>query len=186
MLPAIMALAQFAPSIIGLLTKDKTASKAADIVSQTARVLTGTSDDAAALTALKDNPELQVQFKAQVDNHALAMYQEDTKRLEGTNETIRTEYANKDWYVRRMRPTFGYIMALSWGAQMGAITYRIIRGELAEVAVMITSFVQLTPLWLMGLSVLGLYVHNRSKDKQPASTGIGLLGALAKRIAGKV
>ena len=29
--------------------------------------------------------------------------------------------AFEDAYVRRMRPTFGYIMALTWLAQMGAI-----------------------------------------------------------------
>src|SRR5690606_29712781 len=34
------------------------------------------------------------------------------------NQSLRAEIASEDIYVRRMRPTFGYIMAVSWGAQM--------------------------------------------------------------------
>ena len=47
----------------------------------------------------------------------------DQTWLEQVNRTIRAEAQSDDPYVRRMRPTFGYIMALTWAAQMGAIAY---------------------------------------------------------------
>src|SRR5690606_29212264 len=37
------------------------------------------------------------------------------------NRTMRAETASDDVYVRRMRPTFGYVMAATWAAQMMAV-----------------------------------------------------------------
>lgn len=70
-----------------------------------------------------------------------------------------------DAYVRRMRPTFGYVLALTWAAQMGAIAYVIVADPRAAPAV-IADMANLGMIWTMGLSVLGLYVYQRSCEKR--------------------
>jgi len=59
---------------------------------------------------------------------ALATLEANTDQtwLQQVNQTIRAESVSDDAYVRRMRPTFGYIMAFTWAAQMGAIAYTVV------------------------------------------------------------
>ena len=85
--------------------------------------------------------------------------------LSEINETIRSEIASKDKFVRRMRPTFGYIMALTWAAQMFGIAYIIIF-DTARAGVVLAAMSSLTAIWGIGLSVLGIYVYKRSEDKK--------------------
>ncbi len=80
------------------------------------------------------------------------------------NRSLRAEIESDDAYVRRMRPTFGYIMAITWGAQMLAIAYTILfRPEYA--GELISAMASLSAIWGIGLSVLGVYVYKRSQDK---------------------
>ncbi len=81
------------------------------------------------------------------------------------NESLRAEVASNDPYVRRMRPTFGYIIALTWGAQMFALAYIIIF-ETSQAALVIESIERLGTIWAVGLSVLGVYVYKRSEEKR--------------------
>jgi hypothetical protein len=46
--------------------------------------------------------------------------------IEEINKSFRGEVSSSDAYVRRMRPTFGYMMAFTWAAQMMAIAYVIV------------------------------------------------------------
>ena len=177
MAPVILALAQLAPSIIGLLTRDKTAAKAAEVVSQTARALTGESSDDAALRVLKDDPAKMMEYQQAMNAHAASMYAEETRRLESINETIRAEVASADPYVRRMRPTFGYCVAFSWVMMMTAIVITIIRTP-QHAATVITAFASMGFIWTVALAVLGVYVYKRS-DEKGAPKGIGTLGGLA-------
>ena len=87
--------------------------------------------------------------------------------IEQVNKSLREEIASGDQYVRRMRPTFGYIMALSWGAQMFAIAY-ILVFETAKAALVINAMSSLSAIWAVGLSVLGIYVYKRSAEKKAA------------------
>src|SRR5258708_4330511 len=41
--------------------------------------------------------------------------------IEQVNTSLRAEVTSEDKYVRRMRPTFGYIIAVTWAAQMLAV-----------------------------------------------------------------
>lgn len=91
----------------------------------------------------------------------------DKTWLEQVNSTIRAEATSDDPYVRRMRPTFGYIMALTWAAQMGAIAY-VIAIEPDRAAPVISAIASLGTIWTVGLSVLGIYVYKRSSEKQQA------------------
>jgi len=106
---------------------------------------------------------------AEMNRHVEAMATQDheTERtwLEQVNRTIRAEAKSEDAYVRRMRPTFGYIMALTWAAQMGAIAYIVIV-EPENAGAVISAIASLGTIWTVGLSVLGIYVYRRSDDKR--------------------
>ena len=68
-------------------------------------------------------------------------------------------------FTRLMRPTFGYIVAISWGIQMLSIAYVIVF-KTNEAAALINAMESLTTTWAVGLSVLGIYVYKRSEDKK--------------------
>ncbi len=92
-------------------------------------------------------------------------FKTDSDKLAEINKSIRAEIASKDKYVRRMRPTFGYIMALTWAAQMFGIAYIIIF-DTQQAGALITAMSSLSAIWGIGLSVLGVYVYKRSEEKK--------------------
>jgi hypothetical protein len=94
--------------------------------------------------------------------------QEYETALTEVNETVRAEIASTDPYVRRMRPTFGYMMALTWGAQMLGLAY-IVVFDTERAALVLSSMEALSVIWAMGLSVLGIYVYKRSEEKKIAA-----------------
>lgn len=120
----------------------------------------------------------------------------DTTWLKQVNRTIRAEAMSGDAFVRRMRPTFGYVMALTWAAQMGAIAY-VVAVEPERAPPVIAAIGSLGTIWTVGLSVLGIYVYRRSSEKQgmlaPAGangnnaleTLAGLFGSPSTSRAGK-
>lgn len=85
--------------------------------------------------------------------------------LSEVNQSLRAETASTDAYVRRMRPTFGYIMAFTWAAQMLAIAFVIVETPEKAQTVM-TAMSNLDTVWTVGLSVLGIYVYKRSQEKK--------------------
>ena len=106
---------------------------------------------------------------AEANRHAEKMaelqLQENSEGLSAINETIRAEVASGDQYVRRMRPTFGYLMAFTWAAQMFAIAY-IIVFETEKSVFVLNAMGSLSAIWAVGLSVLGIYVYKRSEEKK--------------------
>ncbi|WP_084165110.1 3TM-type holin [Skermanella stibiiresistens] len=78
--------------------------------------------------------------------------------------------ASEDAYVRRMRPTFGYVMALTWLAQMGAIAWVIVTDP-AQAIQIIAAMASLGTIWTVGLGVLGVYVYRRSGEKRASQGG---------------
>jgi steroid 5-alpha reductase family enzyme len=75
------------------------------------------------------------------------------------------ERASEDAYISRMRPTLGYVMALTWLAQMGAIAWVIV-ADPVQANLIITAMASLGTIWSVGLGVLGIYVYKRSEDKR--------------------
>lgn len=122
-----------------------------------------------AMTAGRITPE-QI---AEANRHAEAMaaLQADEAKTAFTqiNESLRREIVSDDPYVRRMRPTFGYLMALTWAAQMFGVAY-VVAFRTDQTMVVMNAMAALTPLWAMGLSVLGIYVYKRSEEKRSAGT----------------
>lgn len=84
--------------------------------------------------------------------------------LSEINQSLRAEVASADAYVRRMRPTFGYLMAFTWAAQMFGIAYVIIF-DTDKAGVVMAAMSNLSAIWAVGLSVLGIYVYKRSDEK---------------------
>ncbi len=109
--------------------------------------------------------------------------QTDRTWLEQVNRTIRAEAQSDDAYVRRMRPTFGYIMALTWAAQMGAVAY-VVAFEPDKAGPVIAAIASLGTIWTVGLSVLGIYVYKRSAEKLAAQEDRpGFLSTLIGRLS---
>lgn len=90
---------------------------------------------------------------------------EQQAAYEQVNESLRAEVVSSDKYVRRMRPTFGYLMAFTWAAQMFAIAYVIVF-RTQDTAYVLQAMESLGMIWAIGLSVLGVYVYKRSEEKR--------------------
>ena len=64
-----------------------------------------------------------------------------------------------------MRPTFGYLMAGTWAAQMFGLAYVVVF-HTEKAANLMHGMASLSTIWAVGLSVLGVYVYKRSEDKK--------------------
>lgn len=106
---------------------------------------------------------------AEANRHAEAMAAIKFKEYEASigevNKSIRAEIESEDKFVRRMRPTFGYLMAITWAAQMFGLAYVIVF-ETPKAAAVMHGMSSLSVIWAVGLSVLGVYVYKRSEDKR--------------------
>jgi hypothetical protein len=111
----------------------------------------------------------------EVNRHIETMSQLDSAEfktlIEQVNESLRTEASSTDPYVRRMRPTFGYIMAFTWAAQMLAIAV-VILDDPEKAGPLIYAMDSLSMIWTVGLSVLGVYVYKRSQEKGSSDMGL--------------
>ena len=108
---------------------------------------------------------------AEANRHAEAMAELAMKERQAgiseVNQSLRAEVASDDPYVRRMRPTFGYLMAVTWAAQMFGLAYVLVF-ETDKAALVLQGMSSLSTIWVVGLSVLGIYVYKRSEDKKLA------------------
>ena len=82
----------------------------------------GASDALKRVSEAVGSGQIGAEQLAEANRHveALESIKSDELRtaLAEVNQSLRTEVASQDAYVRRMRPTFGYLMALTWAAQM--------------------------------------------------------------------
>jgi hypothetical protein len=106
---------------------------------------------------------------AEANRHAEEMAKVKSKEYETViaeiNESIRTEAGSDDAYVRRMRPTFGYLMAFTWAAQMLGLAYVVVF-QTEKAPSVLEGMEALSTIWAVGLSVLGIYVYKRSEEKK--------------------
>ena len=107
-----MGLAKFAPTVTGWLFGDKAeegAQKALDI----AQGITGKADPESALRELENNQEFALKFQTAVMSHELAQMQENTKRIEAVNETMRAESKSEHWMQWAWRPFNGFMFGIT-------------------------------------------------------------------------
>ncbi len=94
-----------------------------------------------------------------------------------TNQTMRVEYGSADAYVRRWRPTWGYVSAAAWAIEALAIMGAVIAaavlalrsdstGAQALLGAVTSLVYALAGLWTLALAVLGVNVVQRSRDKR--------------------
>jgi hypothetical protein len=163
-----------------------------DPVARTAAEALGTVE--AAVTDGRIPPEAVTEANRHVERLAELDSRDHRTALVEVNRSLRAEVASDDAYVRRMRPTFGYVMALTWCAQMVAVAWVVV-SDPAQAGPVIDAMASLGTIWTMGLSVLGIYVYKRSGDKQaflgravlgerPLPGPIRSLGAMARRVTG--
>lgn len=112
--------------------------------------------------------EIPLEQVAEANRHIERMTELDGDEakhaLAQINESLRTEVRSEDAYVRRWRPTFGYAVALTWTATMGAVSWAII-ADPAQAPAIIAALVNTSPIWGIALGVLGVSVVKRSQDK---------------------
>jgi hypothetical protein len=116
-----------------------------------------------------------------------------------TNQTMRVEYGSADPYVRRWRPTWGYVSAAAWGLEALAIMVAVIMaavlalrsntaGEQALLGSVTSLVYALAGMWTVALAVLGINMVQRSKDKRTQmganSTGTSEVARLVEKIPG--
>lgn len=105
---------------------------------------------------------------------------EHTAALSDINKSLRAEMASNDVYVRRMRPTFGYLLAVTWASQMLAVSYiMVFRTE--HLPIILDGMEGLSTIWAVALSVLGIYVYKRSEEKKVVSPSYPTMAAKAMR-----
>lgn len=106
---------------------------------------------------------------AEANRHAEEIAKVNAKEYETAlteiNQSIRTEAQSSDPFVRRMRPTFGYLMAFTWAAQMMALAYVVVF-KTEKAYEVLDGMEALSTIWAVGLSVLGIYVYKRSEEKR--------------------
>lgn len=117
-----------------------------------------------AAKALQADPAMLADYQRALNEQALGAMKEETARLQIVNDTIRAEAQSNDPFVRRMRPFFGYVMAVTWGVQMGAASWVIVSHP-EQAASVLNGIASTTTLWGIGLAVLGVYVYKRSQEK---------------------
>jgi len=167
-----------------VVAKTVTTSVAAAAI-QTAAKLTGVTvtdepSAQAAVAALQADPSKLADYQRALNEQAVAAMTEETRRMAIVNDTMRAEAANSDPFVRRMRPTFGYVMAFAWGVQMMAASFVIVTDP-AKSADVLNGIASTTALWGIALSVLGIYMHGRSKEKGAPGIGLPALPGAGKR-----
>ncbi len=112
----------------------------------------------------KISPEQIEELNRHTEKMAEIMIQEKNITLYEINKSLRKEISSDDAYVRRMRPTFGYLMAITWSIQMISLAYIIIF-ETSKAHIILQAMESLGTIWAVALSVLGIYVYKRSSDK---------------------
>lgn len=174
-----------------LIGGERGATIAATVV-ETAQRITGTDGGDAALDALRQDPAMVAKLQSDLmvlERDELAA---ETERLRIVNATMQTETASADPYVRRWRPTWGYVSAYAWAAQVGATVLAVAAaavlatmGDAAKSAILLEAVAHLWEAsfgtWTVALTVLGLNVHARSRDKKgdPNQAPTGILQLLA-------
>ncbi len=110
----VLGLAEFIPSVIGWFSDDDGENeKKANGILDIAKKVTGITDSTGAMTALKNRPELIVQFKESVLNFQLKMEQENSKQIESVNKTMRAEAKSEHWMQWAWRPFNGFAFGIT-------------------------------------------------------------------------
>lgn len=111
MLPIALALAQFVPTIAGLLG-GKNAESVAGKVVEIAQAVTGTASPEAALQAVQGDTNALQQFRIAVLNQQVELERLAVQNATDVNATMRAETASEHWPSYSWRPAIGFAVAV--------------------------------------------------------------------------
>lgn len=177
------------PALVGRLAGPKAEAVAKDIIG-IAEQITGTADPAKQRQILQANPDLVAQLadaaSKRESDYKLAELKVIADNEETTQETYRQELKSEHPYVWAMRPTFGYILALTLLLEAISVLYCVFEAPeaLTSLATVLSS---LSMVQSVALAVLGIYVKGRTDEKAIEQTGAlapGLMNSIGARIAG--
>ncbi|MBU0777762.1 hypothetical protein KKF82_05850 [Patescibacteria group bacterium] len=113
LLPIAISLAtKFVPSLINKLIGPK-AGEVAERVVGIATSVTGLADPEKSHDKIMADPNLQLEFEKATMDLQLALYQEDTRRLETINETMQSESKSTSLAQRTWRPFNGFLFGIT-------------------------------------------------------------------------
>lgn len=174
---AAFGIAKLLAPRIGHLLGGKDGEKIARDLTETALEISGENNAETLHQKLLTDPALLQEMSRQFQELEIRVLMEESARLSFINQSMQVEAQSNDAYVRRWRPTYGYLTAIAWFAMMAgssaAIFWAVVKDpEQAPVIInaMGTALAQSSMLWGIALAVLGVSVHCRSKDKQGANT----------------
>lgn len=127
----------------------------------------------------------EVELKHLAFEHAKLESEERKLVLTQQHATMQAELASNDPYVRRWRPTWGYSMCAAWVLLFLSLAV-VMMFNPEQAATVVNSVVAMTPLFGIGLTVLGINIHKRSQDKQVSmgNTPLGAIHTLKTAIRG--
>lgn len=136
--------------------------------------------------AIQQDPDAVRKLKEAEMEHKRALQkmhlEAATAQQRQINKTMREELRSDNAFRASWRPLFGYGAALAWFLQIAAVIYVAIWNP--ENAAEITSAISdLTGMWAIALSVLGINISARSNDKKLAK-GQDSRGVLSKLVDG--
>lgn len=165
---------QLAPALVSMFAGSKSSS-ITDQVLQVVQAVTGTSDQAAAVAAMKANPELQVQLQIQLATIALESAKVEAWERAGQVALNALEINKAGLFPGGWRPFFGWVVGV-------AVAYTVFSPTLqAVVQVWRPDFTippaNLTDYWPAFMGMMGLsYNRTQEKNAGTATTSISLRG----------
>ncbi|KFI13317.1 hypothetical protein IX95_05050 [Vibrio sp. B183] len=129
--------------------------------------------------------EHEVELKQLAFEHAKLESEERKLAMTQQHATMQAELASNDPYVRRWRPTWGYSMCAAWVLLFLSLAV-VMMFYPEHAANVVNSVVAMTPLFGIGLTVLGINIHKRSQDKQVSmgKTPLGTFNTLKTAVKG--
>lgn len=130
MLPIALALAQFVPTLAGLLGGSKAEAVAGKVV-QIAQVVTGQASPEAALKAVQADPQIALAFQKAIGEQQVELEKLAVQNAADVNATMRAEAASEHWPSYSWRPAIGFAVAIClvlsgltvFGAYIGAMWF---------------------------------------------------------------
>mgnify|MGYP001411261970 CR=1 FL=1 len=139
---------------------------------------------------IKADPEAALKLKKIELDHAAELrrltLEATSNTLAQINQTMRVEALSDNWWVSGWRPFWGFLSAIAFFLQAGAVSWLLVTGGKAE---LVAALGALSVFWGVPLAIVGVTAYGRSTEKVARVTGEQpetILGAVAKRIAGTV
>jgi hypothetical protein len=131
----------------------------------------GTANDAEEVAAaLETNPDAYIKLKeielANIERLEQMAFDAASAAIGQVNETMRAETKSDKWWVSGWRPFWGYVSAVGFFIQVGAVAYLIVTGGDHN---LISELGSLSVFWSVPLAVLGIASWHRGQEKRVAA-----------------